>query len=151
MTFYLSYYLIWLTYSCTGNKWQILISVYLGEDSSNKNLKEQFMRHITFDKTLDKELTKQKTKEILKEIGELQYKMYAESKHSLLIILQGLDASGKDGLTRDLLDYCNPVGLMSFSPGMSSAVSTRCTPGAAQTAARSLAVMRPWATSDRPR
>ena len=70
------------------------------------------MRHITFDKTLDKEQTKQQTKAILKEIGELQYKMYAESKHSLLIILQGLDASGKDGLTRDLLDYCNPVGLM---------------------------------------
>jgi PPK2 family polyphosphate:nucleotide phosphotransferase len=70
------------------------------------------MRNITFDETLDKEKTKAETKTILKEIGELQYKMYAESKRSLLIVFQGLDASGKDGLTRGLLDYCNPVGLM---------------------------------------
>jgi len=70
------------------------------------------MRYVTFDETLDKEKIKTDTKVILKEIGELQYKMYAESKRSLLIVLQGLDASGKDGLTRGLLDYCNPVGLM---------------------------------------
>ncbi|HSO85885.1 MAG TPA: PPK2 family polyphosphate kinase [Draconibacterium sp.] len=70
------------------------------------------MRNITFDETLDKEKTKAETKAILKEIGELQYQMYAESKSSLLIVFQGLDASGKDGLTRGLLDYCNPVGLL---------------------------------------
>ena len=70
------------------------------------------MRHITFDKTLDKDKIKEETKIILKEIGDLQYQMYAESKRSILIILQGLDASGKDGLVRGLLDYCNPVGLM---------------------------------------
>lgn len=70
------------------------------------------MRYITFDKSLDKEKTKAETKTILKEIGDLQYEMYAESKRSMLIVFQGLDASGKDGLTRGLLDYCNPVGLM---------------------------------------
>lgn len=70
------------------------------------------MRYITFDKSLDKEKTKIETKAMLKEIGDLQYQMYAESKSSLLIVFQGLDASGKDGLTRGLLDYCNPVGLM---------------------------------------
>ena len=70
------------------------------------------MRYVTFDKSLDKEKTKTETTQILKEIGELQYKMYAESKRSMLIVFQGLDASGKDGLTRGLLDYCNPVGLM---------------------------------------
>lgn len=70
------------------------------------------MRNVTFDKNLDKEKTKAETKAMLKEIGDLQYLMYAEGKRSLLIILQGLDASGKDGLTRGLLDYCNPVDLM---------------------------------------
>ena len=70
------------------------------------------MRYITFDKTLDKDKIKGETKIILKEIGDLQYQMYAESKRSILIILQGLDASGKDGLVRGLLDYWNPVGLM---------------------------------------
>lgn len=73
------------------------------------------MRNITFDKILDKEKIKTETKAMLKEIGDLQYQMYAESKRSVLIILQGLDASGKDGLTRGLLDYCNPVGLMVHS------------------------------------
>jgi polyphosphate kinase 2 (PPK2 family) len=39
---------------------------------------------------------------MLKRIGELQYKMYAQGKYSLLIILQGTDASGKDGLAEGL-------------------------------------------------
>jgi PPK2 family polyphosphate:nucleotide phosphotransferase len=69
------------------------------------------MRNVTFDQNLDKEKAKAETISILKEIGDLQYQMYAESKNSLLIIFQGLDASGKDGLTRGLLDFCNPVGL----------------------------------------
>jgi PPK2 family polyphosphate:nucleotide phosphotransferase len=37
--------------------------------------------------------------------------MLAQSKHSLLIVFQGMDASGKDGLTKGLLAYCNPVGI----------------------------------------
>lgn len=65
----------------------------------------------TFVKGLDKEEIKEKTDDILKEIGELQYKMYAEGKQSLLVVFQGLDASGKDGLTRGLLKYCNPTGI----------------------------------------
>lgn len=73
------------------------------------------MRNITFDNNLNKEKIKAETKALLKEIGDLQYQMYAESKHSLLIVLQGLDASGKDGLTSGLLNYCNPVGLLVHS------------------------------------
>lgn len=65
----------------------------------------------TFNPDWDKKEIRKKTKSILKEIGELQYKMYAEQKHSLLIVFQGLDASGKDGLTRGLLKYCNPIGI----------------------------------------
>ncbi len=60
---------------------------------------------------LEKESVRKEMKAMLKEIGDLQYQMYAERKHSILIVLQGLDASGKDGLVRDLLEYCNPVGL----------------------------------------
>ncbi|NMB50916.1 MAG: polyphosphate kinase [Bacteroidales bacterium] len=65
----------------------------------------------TFNKEWDKDETKKKTKKMLKRIGELQYKMYAQGKYSLLIILQGTDASGKDGLAEGLLKYCNPIGL----------------------------------------
>ncbi len=74
-------------------------------------MKKLDLKYTSFDESLDKEKIKQKTKNILKVIGELQYKMYAESKSSLLIIFQGLDASGKDGLTKGLLKYCNPVGI----------------------------------------
>ena len=35
--------------------------------------------------------------ENLRKMEGLQYRMYAENKHSLLIVLQGLDAAGKDG------------------------------------------------------
>jgi PPK2 family polyphosphate:nucleotide phosphotransferase len=65
----------------------------------------------TFYHEWDKKEIKTKTKKILKEIGELQYKMFAQQKYSLLIIFQGNDASGKDGLTRGLLEYCNPIGI----------------------------------------
>lgn len=65
----------------------------------------------TFNKEWDKEKTQKKTKKMLKRIGELQHKMYSQNKFSLLIILQGTDASGKDGLTKGLLKYCNPIGI----------------------------------------
>ena len=57
----------------------------------------------TFNKEWDKEKTEEKTKKMLKKIGKLQYKMYAQNKYSLLIIFQGTDASGKDGVTKGLL------------------------------------------------
>jgi PPK2 family polyphosphate:nucleotide phosphotransferase len=68
-------------------------------------------KYLTFNPDWNKDKIKGRTKSMLKEIGALQYKMYAEQKHSLLIVFQGLDASGKDGLTRGLLRYCNPIGV----------------------------------------
>jgi PPK2 family polyphosphate:nucleotide phosphotransferase len=41
----------------------------------------------------------------------LQYVMYAEKKHSLLVVLQGLDAGGKDGLVRHIVTSMNPAGI----------------------------------------
>jgi polyphosphate kinase 2 (PPK2 family) len=32
-------------------------------------------------------------------LAHLQYKLYAEGRRSLLVVLQGLDASGKDGVS----------------------------------------------------
>lgn len=59
----------------------------------------------------DKKETQEKTKKILKKIGKLQNKMYAQNKYSILVVLQGTDASGKDGVTKGLLKYCNPLGV----------------------------------------
>ncbi len=44
----------------------------------------------------------------LQTLDALQYQMYAEHRHSLLIVLQGLDASGKDGTVRHVLSGMNP-------------------------------------------
>jgi len=65
----------------------------------------------SFNKEWDREKTEEKTKKILKKIGVLQNKMYAQNKFSLLLVLQGTDASGKDGVTKGLLKYCNPLGI----------------------------------------
>jgi polyphosphate kinase 2 (PPK2 family) len=47
------------------------------------------------------------------EMDALQYLMYAENKHSLLIVLQGLDAAGKDGVVRHVFTGMNPEGCIS--------------------------------------
>lgn len=63
------------------------------------------------DDTLDKKTTKEKTASILKELNELQNLLYAENKHSLLVIIQGMDASGKDGVIRNVFGHLNPLGV----------------------------------------
>ena len=47
----------------------------------------------------------------LKAISKLQTKLYAEDNQSLLIILQGMDTSGKDGTIKYLLKGINPQGV----------------------------------------
>ncbi|MEM9498086.1 MAG: polyphosphate kinase 2 family protein [Pseudomonadota bacterium] len=43
-------------------------------------------------------------------IRDLQYRLYAEKKHALLICLQGRDAAGKDGTINHVLSAMNPQG-----------------------------------------
>ncbi|MHB8863803.1 MAG: polyphosphate kinase 2 family protein [Pirellulaceae bacterium] len=43
-------------------------------------------------------------------LRDLQYRMYAENKRSLLIVLQGRDAAGKDGTIRHVFGAMNPQG-----------------------------------------
>ncbi len=62
-------------------------------------------------RSINKEKTKEKTAAIIAELDDLQNLLYAESKHSVLIILQGMDASGKDGLIRDVFGKMNPQGV----------------------------------------
>ncbi len=41
-------------------------------------------------------------------VSGLQYKLFAENSQSLMIILQGVDASGKDGTIRHVMGALNP-------------------------------------------
>ncbi len=62
-------------------------------------------------KDWDKEETKLKTTGLLEKLDELQNLLFAESKHSVLVILQGMDASGKDGAIRKVFATLNPQGV----------------------------------------
>jgi polyphosphate kinase 2 (PPK2 family) len=61
--------------------------------------------------SFSKEKTKKELASILEDLDDLQNLLYAENKHSLLIVIQGMDASGKDGLTRDVFTSMNPQGV----------------------------------------
>jgi len=43
-------------------------------------------------------------------LAELHTLLYAENRHSLLVVLQGLDACGKDGTVRHVMNGINPQG-----------------------------------------
>lgn len=62
-------------------------------------------------KHFEKDEVKEWTKDIVDKIGELQNMLYAEKKHSVLIVLQGMDGSGKDSTTRALFQKCSPAGV----------------------------------------
>jgi PPK2 family polyphosphate:nucleotide phosphotransferase len=62
-------------------------------------------------KDLDKKETKDKLEKIVQELDDLQNLLYAESKHSILVIVQGMDASGKDGVVRNVFGKLNPQGV----------------------------------------
>jgi PPK2 family polyphosphate:nucleotide phosphotransferase len=55
------------------------------------------------------------TAEYLEEIYKKLYLMFAEDRRSLLVILQGIDASGKDGVVRHLFSGANPQGISAYS------------------------------------
>ncbi|MEM9291430.1 MAG: polyphosphate kinase 2 family protein [Acidobacteriota bacterium] len=44
-------------------------------------------------------------------LNELQRRLYAGNRHGLLIVLQGMDTAGKDGLIRHVLGAFNPQGV----------------------------------------
>jgi len=62
-----------------------------------------------------KKSTKKLTDEITRKIAKLQHILYAQNKHSLLVVFQGMDATGKDGATRKVFRYCSPAGVNSFA------------------------------------
>ena len=47
---------------------------------------------------------------LLEELASLQERLYAEGRRSVLLVLQGLDASGKDGTIRRVFTGVNPQG-----------------------------------------
>lgn len=50
-----------------------------------------------------------------KRLEGIQDKLYASCKHSVLIVLQGMDTSGKDGLIKHAMGAFNPTGVHVYS------------------------------------
>ncbi|MGE3790286.1 MAG: polyphosphate kinase 2 family protein, partial [Hyphomonadaceae bacterium] len=69
-------------------------------------------RGTTCDELLpDKAAAKKATERCAKEIDALQDRLYAEQSRSLLVVLQGIDTSGKDGTIRGVFNQCGPLGV----------------------------------------
>lgn len=66
-------------------------------------------------KKLNKAKTIKENAKMIAKIQAYQYKMFAENKRSVLIILQGLDASGKDGVVKYIFSGMNPLGTRATS------------------------------------
>lgn len=64
---------------------------------------------------LDKAATKKKLIEVQEELDELQNLLYASKAAGVLVVAQGMDASGKDGLIRDVAGAMNPQGVSVYS------------------------------------
>ena len=62
-------------------------------------------------KELKKEEIKLQTAAILEELNELQNRLYADGKRSVLCVIQGMDASGKDGVINNIFGSLNPQGI----------------------------------------
>jgi PPK2 family polyphosphate:nucleotide phosphotransferase len=58
----------------------------------------------------DKHSAQAELEKYTEQLLDLQYLLYAENKRSLLIILQGMDAGGKDGTIKHVLGAMNPQG-----------------------------------------
>jgi PPK2 family polyphosphate:nucleotide phosphotransferase len=64
---------------------------------------------------VEKDEIEDKTKDITKKIGELSRKFEADGSHSFLIILQGMDGSGKDGTARVVFQDVSPNVICTYS------------------------------------
>jgi PPK2 family polyphosphate:nucleotide phosphotransferase len=58
-----------------------------------------------------KEAAKKQIAEDAAAIDALQDKLFAEGKRALLVVLQGIDCSGKDGTVRNVFNTCGPIGV----------------------------------------
>lgn len=60
---------------------------------------------------LEKSDTKERTDKLGRRLGEQQQLLYANASHAVLLLFQGMDASGKDGSVRSVLHHVNPAGV----------------------------------------
>lgn len=60
---------------------------------------------------LNKEETREETTRLCMRVGELQRLLYANSSHAIILLLQGMDTSGKDGVGKRVFEFVPPSGV----------------------------------------
>jgi PPK2 family polyphosphate:nucleotide phosphotransferase len=92
--------------------WNTLVSVRMNLMSklNLKKINPSAKLHLKNKEHLTEEMDR-----LQKELYGLLYLMFAHGKHSLLIILHGIDTSGKDGTVRHIFSGANPQGIKVFS------------------------------------
>src|SRR6267142_161669 len=60
---------------------------------------------------LEKDGTREKTRKLCERIGELQHLLYANATRAIIILLQGMDGSGKDSTGARVLEFVAPAGV----------------------------------------
>ena len=60
---------------------------------------------------LEKKQAENELDELTNDLEKYQELLFAEQKHKLLIVLQAMDTSGKDGVIRHVFDGVNPQGV----------------------------------------
>ena len=58
---------------------------------------------------MTRDATREKTIHLCQRIAELQDLLYANARQAVLILLQGMDTSGKDGVVKRVLEFVNPL------------------------------------------
>jgi PPK2 family polyphosphate:nucleotide phosphotransferase len=69
----------------------------------------------------DKEADRKRQAELSLRLAELQDKLYAARRHKLLVVLQGMDTSGKNGTVRSVFQAVDPLGVRAISYGVPTA------------------------------
>lgn len=89
--------------------WKTLDAEILVEPGTRSQLsKRDTVRDDLF---ADKADAKAQLKQCAEEIDALQDRLYGEQKRALLVVLQGIDTSGKDGTVRGVFNACGPLGV----------------------------------------
>jgi PPK2 family polyphosphate:nucleotide phosphotransferase len=63
----------------------------------------------------NKEETNAKSEKLCQRLGDLQELLFAEHKHKLLVVLQGMDTSGKDSTVRHVMRGVSPQSVRAVS------------------------------------
>lgn len=86
-------------YKVTGDK-KIKLKKFDADDTSGVDNREQ---------------ADQETDQLVQKIADHQMRLFVDGTQSLLVILQGMDGSGKDGTIRRVFGRVNPAGVFVYS------------------------------------